>query len=973
MSQLTTLPAVDRVRDLPIVQDREKIELWLSRNTPQLDNPEVFASHGDEMNTVRREWDECSVKICIVGAMSYRNSVGNLAVPLLYSEIHDKGPEDWLVDRAYLWETRRNFEMFTKGYIPIIGLQTHRSLAEFDILLFTCSYLQTILHVPLMLNRSGIPYKFEHRTDSDPLILIGGHHMYVNPEPIWQIPDAIFVGEFSAGGMDMINDYLEFRDKGQTKYQWIVDYVSRRPKGFYVPHLYEETYSKHEPYQIATKGPLLEGVLYPVPKAYCTDLDDEAHISDRPIVSFINASMGTAEVQSSFGCDHSTCTFCSEGQTNKPYRFFSVDRIVEKAKEQMKWTGMRAFTVSAFDGAGHPQKRHMIRRLLEEVSDEVGLLSLRVNEMADDEIFSVISTTAGNSTLSLGVEGMSERMRHVFQKNCSEEAILKVCEQAMIGGARKLKFFMIANHPWETEEDRMEWVSTLEKIVALKEKTGSKAQILTSWTPLFLMPHTALQWEKPTVDHRTLHKIIDGIKTTGTDFRIGSGGRMSEAYMSQLLQLGDRRLSHLVDWCVDNGFIHYGSTPRNYIQRIEEEVLGTLPDQPMTWEDWFRARSYDEILPWDILKVGPDKEWLILLNEVSKRGGAEIPGCNLGCTACGACSKLDRAKMDSGFLLKDEEFELHDINVIRQRGRVQVLRLKFMVDKEHRYVEDEYWLAGAVRAFRIAGLPVDKSYVSIVSQRFNFFDYSYGVDYMDLGVIDRVEPREIQEIIEPHLPSGFHLLDVRGYSPRAGLLKRLAGSVHFVTDVRPLFSLGRTKAAVERMLGADEYIIKVLKKDFRSGVKGFETDIRPWVEDAWIQTNGILHMLLTGTANPYELLPGMFGVFRRRLLQLDTVRAEIYLPHKDSDQVDAFRPFCPVYGTQLRANLYDEVDPSGLSAKAKFNRIKLDFESVGRVEVDIESDEELAEQGDFEKAKNLFEELIEEEMALVKKTFMPNA
>jgi len=957
-----------------LMSEVEDIDAWLDKNLVFMDHPEIYASHGDEMNTVHRDWDTSPFKICLVGGMAYRNSVGNLAIPLLYSELIETAPKDWVVDRAHFWETRKNFKMTTRDGVPVVGLQSHRPLDQFDALLFSCSYLQTTLHIGMMLKWSGIAPRADERSNDDPYVVGGGHHMYVNSDPISHIPDIIWVGEFSAGGVEAIEDIAKARIEGRDKWEFIEERAKEGRRGFYVPSFYTQTYSKHEPYPIADYYSHVEGVPFPVKKAYSSNLDQEAHINKRPIVSLLNPGMGTAEIQSSFGCDTATCTFCSEGQTNKPFRFYSVDTIVEAAKEQMKYSGMRSFTLSAFDGAGHPLKRRLLRRLLEEVSDEVTLLSLRVDEMADDDIFSVVSTTAGNKTLSLGVEGMSERMRAVYQKWCNQGQILKVSEDAIASGATKLKYFMIANHPWETEEDRMEWVHTLKDIEALKEKYGSKCQILTSWTPLVIMPFTSLQWEAPTPDDRTLHGIIKAIKDeTGTDFRIGSGGRRDEAYMAQLMQLGDRRLSHLIDWCIDNDFLHYGSTPKGMVETIEDilnevpQADGTPYEAPLGFHTWFRPKAYSEPLPWDAWDVGVTKEWLIMVNEISKLGHQQVQTCVTSCSACGACSDLDRVKMAAGHAMPDDDFEIHEINVIKQRGSTQVLRLKLKIDRDHRFIGDEYWHAGLVRSARLADLPVDKGKIAMVSQRYKFFDYAYGIEYADVGMMERITLKQARTMAE-FMPAGMELVDVRAFSPNVGLLRNVAGAVHYICDVRPVYSTRATKEALERMLGAEEFIATVKKKIYRKGMVSVDVDVRPWVLDGWVQPNGLLHLLLKGTANPYELLPAMYGVSRRKILPLDVVRAEIYLDEKDEGQVDAFRPVCPKTGVKVEANMYDEVHESGLAVKARYNRLNLDVTNVGQIQIQNISEQELAEDSELVKSSDLFDEMMAEELALVPQT-----
>ena len=54
----------------------------------------------------------------------------------------------------------------------------------------------------------------------------------------------------------------------------------------------------------------------------------------------------------------------------------------------------------------------------------------------------------------------------------------------------------------------------------------------------------------------------------------------------------------------------------------------------------YRERSYDEILPWDFINIGVNKEFLIRENDKAKEG-IITPDCRLGCTNCGVNVNLE--------------------------------------------------------------------------------------------------------------------------------------------------------------------------------------------------------------------------------------------------------------------------------------------------------------------------------------------
>jgi len=52
--------------------------------------------------------------------------------------------------------------------------------------------------------------------------------------------------------------------------------------------------------------------------------------------------------------------------------------------------------------------------------------------------------------------------------------------------------------------------------------------------------------------------------------------------------------------------------------------------------EYLRARDIEEPLPWDHIKVGPSKDFLLLQREKSRKG-LLTPDCRMSCLGCGVC------------------------------------------------------------------------------------------------------------------------------------------------------------------------------------------------------------------------------------------------------------------------------------------------------------------------------------------------
>jgi hypothetical protein len=111
-----------------------------------------------------------------------------------------------------------------------------------------------------------------------------------------------------------------------------------------------------------------------------------------------------------------------------------------------------------------------------------------------------------------------------------------------------------------------------------------------------------------------------------------------------LLSRGDRRVGRVVEevWR-DGGRFDGWSEHFSYDRWAEcakRALAGTGVDV-----DWFttRERSYDEVLPWDHLDSGLDKDWLWEdWQDALDPDGAEVEDCRwTPCYDCGVCPEMD--------------------------------------------------------------------------------------------------------------------------------------------------------------------------------------------------------------------------------------------------------------------------------------------------------------------------------------------
>src|SRR5207253_789849 len=91
----------------------------------------------------------------------------------------------------------------------LMSLETQSRVKSFDVIAFSISFETDYLNMARMLQLSGIPVWSSERTDSHPLVVMGGAASFLNPEPIADFTDVIAVGEGEILAYQLIDAIVE--------------------------------------------------------------------------------------------------------------------------------------------------------------------------------------------------------------------------------------------------------------------------------------------------------------------------------------------------------------------------------------------------------------------------------------------------------------------------------------------------------------------------------------------------------------------------------------------------------------------------------------------------------------------------------------------------------------------------------------------------------------------------------------------
>jgi hypothetical protein len=241
-------------------------------------------------------------------------------------------------------------------------------------------------------------------------------------------------------------------------------------------------------------------------------------------------------------------------------------------------------------------------------------------------------------------------MRKVINKMVTEEDLIRTVAAAYSHGWRQVKLYFMCGLPTETDEDVLEIAELAKKVIAKGREVSGRNDIrcTVSIGGFVPKPHTPFQWAAQ-LDHQTtderlrkLREVVRADKRFGRaiGFRYHDG---KPGIVEGLLSRGDRRIGRVIEevWR-DGGRFDGWSEHFSYdrwMAAAERALAGTGVDV-----DWFtiRERDYDEVLPWDHLDSGLDKEWLWEDWEAALDPDSDdVEDCRwTPCYDCGVCPEM---------------------------------------------------------------------------------------------------------------------------------------------------------------------------------------------------------------------------------------------------------------------------------------------------------------------------------------------
>ena len=146
---------------------------------------------GLEHNAVGKPWDQAQIHCALVFPDLYEIGMSHQGLQILYHLLN--GQEQMLADRSYCPDKDLE-QLLTTEQEPLTALESGRPLIDFDIIGITLPYELCYSNIITIFKLAGIPLYAKDRKDGSPLLL-GGGSCSMNPEPVADFFDAIFLGD----------------------------------------------------------------------------------------------------------------------------------------------------------------------------------------------------------------------------------------------------------------------------------------------------------------------------------------------------------------------------------------------------------------------------------------------------------------------------------------------------------------------------------------------------------------------------------------------------------------------------------------------------------------------------------------------------------------------------------------------------------------------------------------------------------
>ncbi len=785
---------------------------------------------GGEVGSCRKDWSSTDISICLVFPDSYEIGTSHIGLSILYHIANSR--DDILAERAFTpWIDME--EALSRNGLKLFSLESRRPLDEFDILGFSLGYELTYTNVLTVLKLAGIPIYSKDRDESHPLIVAGGPCTY-NPEPVAPFFDAMAIGD-GEGLIVEISEMMKVSKKEGESRSELLQRISR-VSGVYIPSF----------------GNNASGV----GRALQRDINSTPY-PVKPVVPYATTQMRAA-VEVSRGCARG-CRFCQAGFIYRPVRQRESSTVSKIASESILSSGYEEFSflsLSLGDWAPLENALDQVHDACAPLPVDASLPSLRVESMSNRLICSLGKARSGSFTLA--PEAGTERMRNLINKGNTDQDLYKSVEKIFNNGWHAVKLYFMIGLPGETEEDLDGIVDIANRCLGIGRKYHRRPDVTISTSTFVPKAHTPFQWERQISIDEAIEKqryLKKKLRRPGLHYK---WHKAEISFLEGVFARGGQELAGVIAAAHGDG-ARFDGWDECFDVGIWRRAFAKMKISP---DRYLEGRGNSFEFPWDHLKIGPDKKFLVKERDRARRLQKTSDCVQDECSNCGLCD-FDEIKnrIASSETVPKDSFESTQHAARSTQHEVYKYRIQYSKKGPAAFlggleVTDalRFGLRASKLPFRYSEGFHPRIKVSVGPA------LAVGVEseaeYIDIELSDRIEEGEIMRSVEGRFPDGIVVKDVKFLEP--------------------------PYESISDAISSNEYEVELsnLDVDLEASISGFdsmecfpfmrvrgkskkEVDLKGAVQKLAVLRNGVLGMMIRNSppaVRVSEILSAVFGV-----------------------------------------------------------------------------------------------------------------
>ncbi len=822
---------------------------------PLIEQPSRYL--GSEINTIKKDHSKVKLRFALAFPDLYEIGTSHFGLQILYHILNLH--HEIAAERVFAPGTDMEAHLKSSG-IPIMSLESHKPLDQFDIIGFSLLYELNYTNILTMLELANIPFFARQRDVSHPFVIAGGP-CTCNPEPVADFFDAIVVGDGENVIIKMSHAWLTWKTSGKSDKETLLRMWSHI-EGVYIPVFFKPKYDENG-FQTLVPG---FSDYKTVKRAVVNDLNN-AVFPDAPIIPYGKPVHDRLRIEVSRGCTRG-CRFCQAGMIYRPVRERSLETLLSLSDACVASTGYEDMSLLSLSTGDYECIVPLMERLMARYKSRrmaVSLPSLRAGTLSP-ALMQLVKRVR-KTGFTIAPEAGSQRLRDVINKNITKKEIADTVRDAFGLGWRVIKLYFMVGLPTENDNDLQAIVDLVKMLRKIKGSNGQRGTLNVSVATFIPKSHTPFQWSSQislTESKQKIRRLQKNLTMPGIQFKFQN----PEASMLEgLWARGDRSLGRLLLNAYRKGCKFDGWSDKFNYQLWQEAFCDESVDI-----DFYTTRLRDttEPLPWDHIDAGVTKDFL--KSELLKAEHGEYTvDCRSGdCNSCGVCDfEIIEPKVFD--ICEEGTVKIFSADGVKETF-YKTLKISFSKRGQAKYFGHLEQVKIFLRAIQRAGIPVKFSEGFHPKPKISFEDpLPIGLESLNeifyLSVRGDVKPKNIIDRLNKHLPRGLSVFHCQ-LAPAKSLCKASMSSTYMVTKKDGFFDAKELKCFAKRR----ELVVT------RAGPKGkIKTiDLKKMVLNIKLFAPNKLQMTLRTepgrTVRPFEVIEKIFSLPGEEIKQAAIVK-----------------------------------------------------------------------------------------------------